>query len=86
MNIPKDFRGLRLTEEEEKKYIALSEYFDKEIIVELINGKAMQGRLTDIENPYDVAPEYPMFIIEETPDSKYLVGIYLNEIKEFKLA
>ena len=85
MNIPKDFRGLKLTEEE-KKYIELCEYFGKEIIAELTEGEAIQGRLIDIENPYDVVPEYPMFIIRKNPDDNYLIGLYLNQIKAFKLA
>lgn len=74
-----------LTKKEIENYQKFCKFSDKDVIVDLFNGKQFIGNLCDFENPIDVEPEYPMFIIKETPDSQYLVGIYLNEIKDMRL-
>lgn len=75
-----------LTEKEMEKFEEFCEFSGKNVSINSFDGIQSVGKLVNIENPLDVDPEYPMFMIKETPDSDYLIGIYLNQIKDIKLA
>lgn len=77
---------MSLTKKEEEKYYKFSKFAGKNVVISLTDGDPISGKLDIIENPDDVEPEYPMFIVEKTPDAPNLIGVYLNQIKEIKLA